>query len=662
MNKKTRKNKIIKRRGGMSGIMPKQGIDTENAFKFFLDNSKITYLSEGSNGITFILTLDKSKLSDSPYVSSDAKTYGNPVQKIILKVVLISQKKSGTNIELNPPYNNNGNIEIINLVLANEKDFMEEIEVQKDVYLKTMNFLEPICPAIVYSNVCKGIERQKLLNKLLKSDSNRSFSDNYGNNETYHKIQSLSNYATPEDDKYDSIGVIGMEFADGYFVLDDLYSSKKFKLYKEMTLYLLLVLALKTGYSHSDFHYGNIMINPNDGNYFIPTNSTEPTVVGKPLLLDFGLSVKIPDDKLNMIKEYCDNKQYTNALNLLCTIKRKDDLDLAQGLFMYGWVCGAVDPNKNTQQIDNDMIYEARNRTQNFIKKLPTSIPENERNKLIEKEGLRQYLIIANEMLDPKNMRFPPNTNEMISTLFKQRERAEFVLKENFKSLSNVPKLPLTDMSKEKIVEELENPKINSFTSLNSIKLSDEDSDEEIPELVPINKINNINSYNNNNQNINQKNISQNSNLQEAAKISFMKNNNNNNNTKTQNKFKYNPLSYFYSNKKPKNPECNVNNLTQLKTLNEIKSNYTKCCPKTRFGYKNTSPYCKQLEKNLKGAEDSWKTNIKYGHLLNRGKTHEYIYNRKNAVKTQQPRRKFLGLFGGRKTRRMKYKNKYSLI
>ena len=49
--------------------------------------------------------------------------------------------------------------------------------------------------------------------------------------------------------------------------------------------------------------------------------------------------------------------------------------------------------------------------------------------------------------------------------------------------------------------------------------------------------------------------------------------------------------------------ECDPNNLSQLKTSEQLRSNYQTCCPKTFFGMKkNSSPYCKQVELNANAA------------------------------------------------------------
>jgi hypothetical protein len=50
---------------------------------------------------------------------------------------------------------------------------------------------------------------------------------------------------------------------------------------------------------------------------------------------------------------------------------------------------------------------------------------------------------------------------------------------------------------------------------------------------------------------------------------------------------------------------CNTNNLVNLKDSNDMYSNYQTCCPKSWYGRKNNSPYCKQLDLNYKAAFQS---------------------------------------------------------
>ena len=48
------------------------------------------------------------------------------------------------------------------------------------------------------------------------------------------------------------------------------------------------------------------------------------------------------------------------------------------------------------------------------------------------------------------------------------------------------------------------------------------------------------------------------------------------------------------------NTECNPNDLVNLKSSSDLHTNYEQCCPKTWYGRKNNSPYCKQVELNFK--------------------------------------------------------------
>jgi hypothetical protein len=53
------------------------------------------------------------------------------------------------------------------------------------------------------------------------------------------------------------------------------------------------------------------------------------------------------------------------------------------------------------------------------------------------------------------------------------------------------------------------------------------------------------------------------------------------------------------------NAACDPNNLANLKDSNSMHSNYQTCCPKSWYGRKNNSPYCKKLDLNYKAAFQS---------------------------------------------------------
>ena len=47
---------------------------------------------------------------------------------------------------------------------------------------------------------------------------------------------------------------------------------------------------------------------------------------------------------------------------------------------------------------------------------------------------------------------------------------------------------------------------------------------------------------------------------------------------------------------------CDSNNLVNLTDSNDMRVSYQKCCPKSWYGRKNNSPYCRQLDLNYKAA------------------------------------------------------------
>jgi len=50
---------------------------------------------------------------------------------------------------------------------------------------------------------------------------------------------------------------------------------------------------------------------------------------------------------------------------------------------------------------------------------------------------------------------------------------------------------------------------------------------------------------------------------------------------------------------------CDPNKLSSIKDYKEMQSNYMTCCPKSRFGYKNSSPYCNDLDTKFQAAYKS---------------------------------------------------------
>jgi len=85
------------------------------------------------------------------------------------------------------------------------------------------------------------------------------------------------------------------------------------------------------------------------------------------------------------------------------------------------------------------------------------------------------------------------------------------------------------------------------------------------------------------------------------SKTRNIRKNRNIRNIKKSRKQKKGGFSFFGSKVVP-NDNCNPNNLVNLKTSDELYNNYKQCCPKTFFGSKNSSPYCKQVNLNFQSA------------------------------------------------------------
>jgi len=329
-----------------------------------------------------------------------------------------------------------------------------------------MEYLEPACPAIVYSNVYKEEQEKKVFYDKFKNGIDKIYDVNYGKKDKKGQPMKPKYKYKNEEEEYDIKfalddllyfqkhfnGIIGMEFATGYKTLASFSKDTKFKLYKEMIFFLLLEVALKTGYSHADFHKSNLMVNNISTTYFVQTEPSEPKIIGKPLLIDFGLTNKIPLELMTLIKEYCDKGEYTTALHYLCDIERRDNLIPKKYPFQYGWVCGSVNPNMTAEEIQKE-------------------IADRVKQKLLEKPDKKEDELndeVINEMNDISNMRFPPDSNDMIKLLFKQRQEAIKQLVVSFNpEHTGGPQLPLNSQGKEAVIEVIKSP-VLSVSSISS--------------------------------------------------------------------------------------------------------------------------------------------------------------------------------------------------
>ena len=473
------KNKTSYVKGGQQ-MMPKQGISVSEAFDLFLNNSKFHVLDKVIDGVILILTLNTYRVQ-SPYISTNYQTYGKPITNIYLKVFFCHDFKQST-ITLG----NSGNL-IFHVTTKDE--FNNAVKIYKDAYFKTMDYLDPVCPALIHSNIYGKDVGSQLLSAFKQGLSSISpVKDSYG-----HVIMGDMNFHLQRG-YINSIGIICTEYIEG--TLSEDLNSRNYKLYKEMISYLILEIAIKTGYSQHNLR-DKIMINTKSTNYF-------EGIQGRPFLVHFSLAVKIPDDTLDMMKNYCNMGQYVNALSSLCSMQKTEDLQLNPYLGSFKWAC-----------------------------------------ELTETHAGEHTLV-----------------NNMISNLFKKRSEAIAKIIPSFNSSHpNGPQLPLSDEMKMTIMKQSVTPVVS--------------------------------------------------------------------NMQKQNRFGRFIPSFSFSNKSSQqNNTCVETDVNELNTPEVIQKKISECCPKSRFGFRNNSPYCKSLYLKLN--------------------------------ETQQRPRKMFGFFGGKRTRRRNRNNRKS--
>jgi hypothetical protein len=61
-------------------------------------------------------------------------------------------------------------------------------------------------------------------------------------------------------------------------------------------------------------------------------------------------------------------------------------------------------------------------------------------------------------------------------------------------------------------------------------------------------------------------------------------------------------FGFFKDKHNEQNPQCNPNNLVKLTSTIDIKNKIDTCCPKSWYGRKNNSPYCKELDQKYDAA------------------------------------------------------------
>ena len=244
----------------------------KDVFYDFLNSSVITYVGAGSSGLGVLA----SNATNDSYKILTTNNENVVCSKIFVKIVPIYTDTDARipSFSLLLP-----GMYTASIYSNAEVDFWNEVYLQSKIYKKTNEFLEAVCPPIVYSECLDNASSIEMLEKLFSlvdktSEHDESDDPMYELSNRYYKNKSTL-----------KLGIIGMGFTEGYTSLYSMFRSNypNITRYFDLAIYELLRL-YSAGYIHGDFSLANVMINT-DYNY-TGTNS------GRAMLIDFGMTFK----------------------------------------------------------------------------------------------------------------------------------------------------------------------------------------------------------------------------------------------------------------------------------------------------------------------------------------------------------------------------------
>lgn len=363
----------------------------KDAFTHFLQNSTSKFLTSGSFGMTYVLTLNPGV--ESKYLSLDASNFSQPVKQILLKTTFIYPLK--LELDVHTPKRS-----IEKKSTATLEDFYQEVNIQTDVYFKTMKYLEPLCPAIVYAAVLNDA-----------NDPLMTMVANIISNNLPSNTKNLLN-----NNPGISIGIIGMELVgnklgNATILYEYMFETTYYNSYIAKAYHTLIEFIIQTGYNHGDFHGSNLLIDPYITNYFWGKR-------GKITIIDFGYAEKLSKTRYTKIKELYDQQKYIDILQYLCDIPRKDGYNM-NDYKSYTDMCLKTQPKfddnpsyiVDKNEINNKIIelYSLRELAINNLvktftpKKLPLS--NAEKNKMYNGANLeKKYVTTFNHVYPLNNM------------------------------------------------------------------------------------------------------------------------------------------------------------------------------------------------------------------------------------------------------------------
>jgi len=302
---------------------------------FFIENCEsIKLLSKNSmSGAIFECTLKEGVVSPYEMLRSttvpNSHNFMSPVKKIVVKLVGID-----SDVRADNDYDEWEIPEVDGFRskrIEQEKTFEEEVNIQTQLFFKSMRLLNPWCPAPVYASVEKDKAAAiDFINKMIRGS---------GNGEAIAVLAAINRNI--RSDRIPYLGILGMELAEGYiglykvyqyFFEDNPYKWEPYiRRYENMIRLRILDIALESGYFHGDYHNGNIFVNTQVSGYYAGLS-------GNVLIIDFGLANKIPPEKMEQIEQFYSDGNFVQALQVLYTLTRSDGVKLTKYPEKYGWL------------------------------------------------------------------------------------------------------------------------------------------------------------------------------------------------------------------------------------------------------------------------------------------------------------------------------------
>ena len=284
-----------------------------SVFMRYIAQGTFHILSHGAFGLTLHLTVN-TPIEGGYTQFTPTPAFGEPVTSLVVKLSFVSDER--VQIALSKQ---------VALDTITRDEWQREIDIQTDVYKQTLAYLEPLCPAIVYSHVITPhtTEGNMLCDPLIQHSSANPLVRMF--------IQTL------REMPHIHMGIIGMECIEHAYTMHDMIQAnsgnlKLVELIKNVGRYMVLQLALQTGYSHNDFHGGNVLLTKQKG-YFTGISVT-------PTLIDFGRARALSASVRSQINDWVQQGRYTDALALLCTPEVADKHVANISNRQFHWLCG----------------------------------------------------------------------------------------------------------------------------------------------------------------------------------------------------------------------------------------------------------------------------------------------------------------------------------